>query len=78
MAPMYEIGQRVTIAPVKSQHPSPRDSNLGTYAGKVAKVTNRYWITTPKGEVLYIYTVQVDKFEKDIVLHEDEMQAVIE
>ena len=75
MAPKYEIGQKVIITPVKNQHLSPRDSDIGAYAGRSGKVTDYYWISTGSGEAFYIYTVQMEAGHKDIVLHEDEIQA---
>ena len=75
MAPKYEIGQKVIVTPVKNQHLSPRDSDIGAYAGRSGKVTDYYWISTGTGEAFYIYTVQMEAGHKDIVLHEDEIQA---
>ena len=78
MAPKYEIGQKVIITPVKNQHLSPRDSDIGAYAGRSGQVTDYYWINTGSGEAFYIYTVQIEAGPEDIVLHEDELQAYIE
>lgn len=78
MSPKYEIGQKVIVTPVKNQHLSPRDSDIGAYASRNGKVTDYYWISTGSGEALYIYTVQIEAGHKDIVLHEDEIQAYIE
>lgn len=75
MAPKYNIGQKVTIAPVQNQNLSSRDSDIGTYAGKSGTVADYYWITPNSGEAFYIYTVQIEAERKDIVLHEDEIQA---
>ena len=75
MAAKYEIGQKVIITPVKNQHLSPRDSDLGAYAGKNGKVTDYHWISTGRSEVFYIYTVRTESDHEDIVLHEDEIQA---
>ena len=77
MANKYEIGQKVMVIPVKNQHLSPRDSDIGTYAGRSGKVTDYYWITAGRGEVLYMYTVRLEDDDKDIVLHEDELQAYL-
>jgi len=78
MAPKYEIGQKVIITPVKNQQLSPRDSDIGAYTGRSGKVTDYYWMNTGSGEAFYIYTVQIEAGHKDIVLHEDEIQAYIE
>jgi len=77
MAPKYEIGQKVIVTPVKNQHLSPRDSDIGAYAGRSGKVTDYYWISTGSGETFYIYTVQMEAGHEDIVLHEDEIQAYV-
>ena len=47
------------------------------YAGQSGKVTNYYWITPPSGEVFYIYTVRIGTGYKEVVLHEDEIEAYI-
>ena len=75
MAAKYEIGQKVIVMPVENQHLSPRDSGLEAYAGKNGKVTDYHWISTGASEVFYIYTVQIEADNKDIILHEDEIQA---
>lgn len=78
MAPKYKIGQTVIIMPVNDQRLSPRDSAIGTYAGQRGQVTDYYWINSSGGEVFYLYTVQVGAGHKEIVLHEDELEASIE
>jgi hypothetical protein len=77
MAPKYDKGQKVIITPVKNQHLSPRDSDISAYAGKNGRVTDYYWISTGRGEAFYIYNVRLEANDRDIVLHEDEMQAYI-
>ncbi|MFC1915150.1 hypothetical protein ACFLW4_00410 [Chloroflexota bacterium] len=72
----YEIGQKVTITPVREQSVSRRDSDLHQYAGQIGKITNYYWIRPPIGEVFYLYTVRIDASQKEIVLYEDEMELV--
>ena len=78
MAPKYAKGQKVLIMPVKNQHLSARDSSIEAYAGSSGKVTDYYWISTGSGKAFYVYTVQVESDEADIVLHEDEIQAYLE
>jgi len=75
MAAKYEKGQKVIITPVKHEHLSPRDSDISAYAGRDGKVVDYYWISIGSGETFYIYTVRLEADDKDIVLHEDEMQA---
>jgi len=75
MAPAYDIGQKVIIKPVNSQSLSPRDSTIEPYVGQIGEVAGYYWISPPAGEVFYIYTVRVGASDKEIVLHEDEIEA---
>ena len=77
MAPKYEIGQKVIIAPVKNQRLSPRDSDLEPYAGQIGEIIDYYWISPNTGEMFYIYTVRMDTDRKEVVLHEDELGAYI-
>ena len=79
MAPKYKIGQKVIITPVKNQHLSPRDSDLEPYAGQVGEVTDYHWISpgTAAG-VFYIYTVRIGAGHKEVILHEDELEACLE
>ena len=76
-APRFGIGQKVTIAPVKSHTLSARDTGLEPYAGQNGKVVDYYWITRGP-EVFYIYTVQVGSEQNELVLHEDELNAEID
>ena len=78
MAPKYTIGQKVVIAPPKNQKLSSRDSDIEVYAGQSGTVTNYYWISSNRGEVFYVYTVQIASGKKEVVLHEDELAADIE
>lgn len=75
MAPAYDIGQKVIIKPVNSQSLSPRDSTIEPYVGQIGEVAGYHWISPPAGEVFYIYTVRVGAGDKEIVLHEDEIEA---
>ena len=74
MVPKYKIGQKVIIKPVKNQHLSPRDSDIEPYAGKSGKVTDYYWISLSRG-IFYLYTVRTETSHKDVVVHEDELEA---
>ena len=75
MVAKYQTGQKVTITPVKNPHLSPRDSDIGRYAGQGGIVTDYYWISPNTGEVFYVYTVRIGDSQEEIVLHEDEMEA---
>jgi hypothetical protein len=74
----YQTGQKVTITPLENQLLSPRDSNIEPYVGKVGKVIDYYWICPNTGEVFYIYTVQIEADQKEIVVYEDELEAYLE
>ena len=76
MEPKYNIGQTVTVKPVKNQSQSATDSNIGRYAGQRGTVTNYYWISPIKGKFFYIYTIRFGASQKEIVLHEDEIAAI--
>lgn len=78
MNPRYKTGQKVRITPVKNHIPSTRDSALEAYSGHVGRVTDYFWISPPGGtEAFFIYTVQIEA-NKEIVLHEDEIEAFLE
>ena len=77
MSPKYEIGQKVIIKPVSDQHLSVRESDIDSYAGQIGEVSNYHWISPRTGDVFYIYTVRVGTDYKEIVLHEDELEACI-
>ena len=79
MTPRYQIGQKVIIAPVKTQQLSPRDAALEPYAGQIGKVADYYWVNVGSSAgVFYIYTVLMEADQKELVVHEDELEAVIE
>ena len=75
MAPTYKIGQKVIITPIKPQHFTPRDADIQGYAGRSGEIIDYYLITLSRGVVLYIYSVQVG--DKEIVLHEDEIESYV-
>lgn len=78
MGSKYEIGQKVTISLVDNQRLSPQDCNAERYTGQNGEITDYYWINPRGNEVFYIYTVRVGTGLKEIVLHEDELEAFIE
>jgi len=75
MAPKYKIGQKVTVA-VRKQRLSARDSGLEQYAGQTGEVANYHWVSPPMGEVFYVYTVRIGTSNKEVVLHEDEIELM--
>ena len=75
MGPKYAKGLKILIAPISKPRASLRDCGLEPYAGQIGEVTDYYWINQNRGEVLYIYTVRVGADNKEIVLHEDEIEA---
>jgi hypothetical protein len=76
MAQKYEIGQKVRIRPAKPEQLTPRDADIAGYAGRSGQINDYYWITLSRGEIFYVYSVQVG--DKEIVLHEDEIEPHIE
>jgi len=77
MGPKYEIGQRVIIRPVNEQNLSLRNWDIEPYASQSGEVADYHWISPPGGEVFYIYTVRIGTGYKEVVLHEDEIEAYI-
>ena len=75
MEPRYKLGQEVIIKLVKNQALSARESDIGQYADQRGIVTDFYWIQPNTGGVFYVYTVKIRDGEKEIVLHEVEMQV---
>lgn len=76
MTSKYAVGQKVIITPVHNQHLSPRDYDLEQYAGQIGEITDYYSITLDRGaKVFYIYTVRIGTSHKEVVLHEDELEA---
>ncbi|MFC1940716.1 hypothetical protein ACFLXO_08580 [Chloroflexota bacterium] len=75
MAPKYEVGQKVIVVPPSDQL-SVRDSNLERYAGQSGQITDHHWIDRDR-EVFYIYTVRIDTDNKEVILHEDELEAYV-
>ncbi len=79
MAPKYKMGQKVVITPLKNQYLSPRDSGLEPYAGQAGEVTDYRWIRPNTAvRAFYIYTVRIGTGHKEVVLHEDELEACLE
>ena len=79
MTPRYQKGQKVVITPVKTQELSPRDAALEPYAGQIGKIAEYYWISMGSSAgVFYIYTVIMEADKKELVVHEDELETVIE
>ena len=74
MAAKYVKGQKVVIKPITSESLSPRDSDIAQYAGQSGEVADLYMISPRTSEVFYIYMVRIETDDKDIVLHEDEIQ----
>lgn len=75
MAPRYVVGQKVVVVPPENSI-SPRDSSIEAFAGQVGKVSDYRWINL-RGQVFYIYTVKIGTDEKEMVLHEDELEPAM-
>jgi len=80
MTARYRKGQKVTIVPPKDQPPSPRDADIEPYIGQTGEVIDYYWIRPEAGtKTFYIYTVRIGgTSKKEVVVHEDEIEAHIE
>jgi len=77
MSSGYKKGQMVTIVPPKEQAASPRDANIEPYIGQSGRIVDYYWIC-PGKDLFYIYTVRIGNSKKEVVVHEDEIEALIE
>ena len=75
VTPKYHVGQKVVIRPPKKSASSARDYDIGPYAGHRGKVVDYYWISPNWGQVFYIYTILIETGHKEVVLHEDELEA---
>ena len=75
MAPKYEIGQEVIVTPPKTKKSCTRYYELEPYVGQVGEVSNYYWISPNKGEVFYVYTIQMGPDNKVVALHENELRT---
>jgi hypothetical protein len=73
----YEIGQKVIIKPVGGQSVSKRENDIETYAGQVGEIFDYYWISPRTGQVFYIYNVRMAGSRKEVVVHEDELEACL-
>ena len=76
MESKYKIGQRVIANPVKGEPMSARDTGVEQYAGQSGVVTDYYWIRPTAGQVFFIYTVKMAESQEEVVLYEDELQAL--
>ena len=79
MTDTYKKGQKVSIEPAKNQQLSARDSALELYRGKIGKIVDAYWINMgTNARTFYLYSVRIDNEGKEIVVHEDEIKALLE
>ncbi|MBN1368065.1 MAG: hypothetical protein JW967_09075 [Dehalococcoidales bacterium] len=75
--PKYQPGQQVMITkPVDPTATSMRDCTLEPYVGHTGRITKCYWIGPRSGELFFVYivAVEVNGREKEIILHEDEIE----
>ncbi len=73
----YKKGQLVTIVPSKEQPDAPRDANIQQYIGRSGRIVDYHWIQ-PGKDIFYIYTVRIGNSKNEVVVHEDEIEAMIE
>ena len=77
MASRYQKGQKIVIMPGKNQDLSQRNPDLEPYIGQSGEVIDYYWIRLDRGaQVVYVYTIEIDNSQKEIVLHEDELEPL--
>ena len=75
----YKKGQRVAIIPARDQTSSPRDTSMEPYIGQTGEIVNYYWIRpSTSTRTFYVYVVRIGTSRKEIVVHEDEIEAYIE
>lgn len=77
VGPKYEIGHKVIIRPVSDQPSSQREGDIDTYSGQTGEIADYYWISPRAGNTFYIYTVRAGADNKELVLHEDELEPYI-
>ena len=63
--------------PVKSQGLYANESSLGTYAGLIATVSD-YYLLRKGTEAFYIYSMRIGDGQKEIILHEDELESFVQ
>ena len=78
MVVKFEKGRKVTIKPVDNKPLSPRDSTLEQYTGQSGIVADYYWIKLRGGQAVYLYKVLMETDQKELVLHEDELEICLE
>ena len=76
MASKYRIGQRVRVTQARGQH-FPAGASLGRYSGQVGVVDDCYSLAKGK-DVFYVYNVRVGDGKQEVVLHEDELETLVE
>ena len=78
MAPRFQQGQRVVINPANVAGSSLRETELSRFAGQIGVVKDYYWITLDRGmSMFYIYNVQMESGNHEMVLHEDELEEFL-
>ena len=77
MAVKFNKGQNVVIRPVGGGTLTPRDASIEPYVGRNGQVTDYYAIVLRDGKSVYLYTVTTNSDRKELVLHEDELEASI-
>ena len=76
MPAAYEIGQKVMIKLVSDEGSSVRAAALEPYVGRTGVIIDYYWIEPPTRKVFYLYTVQINDNDKEVVLYEDELTNI--
>ena len=76
MATAYDMGQEVLIKTVSEKGLSVREAAMRPYSGHTGMISDYHWIEPPSGQIFYLYTVRIGDTSKEIVLYEDEIEAV--
>lgn len=71
--PKYQIGQKVIVTLPKTHNGYLRRSKLEPYVGQVGEVRNYYHMSTIRGEVFYIYTVNIGPDNEIVAFHTNEL-----
>jgi len=78
MAPRFQIGQKVSISP-SSVDVTAREAELQSLAGFTGEIKDFYWLEMDRGvNLFYVYTVRVEQGNRELVLHEDELEPALD
>jgi len=77
MGPKYRTGDRVIISP-RAEGPVGRGGELKPFAGQYGRVVEFYYLNmNSSADTVFMYVVRLEKGNKRLVLHEDELESLI-